>query len=148
MFRLIGIATGAALTIGTMALLLGVPRIDSTSERANAAPVAAPVRAPETGARAATEPAPERPVAAAEPAPPTAPAEPRWHSFWNPFRSEIAASGFAARLTAVTGIDYRVVRVDPGSYQVAFAYVDDRERAAKIARIESATGLRLPEDPQ
>ena len=72
--------------------------------------------------------------------------EPLWHSFWNPFRSEIAANGFAARLTALTGIDYRVVRLEPGAYQVAFAYADDTERAAKIARIEAATGLHLPEE--
>lgn len=72
-------------------------------------------------------------------------AEPQWHSFWNPFRSEIAANGFAARLTAVTGLDYRVLRLEPGVYQVAFAYADDGERAASIAQIESATGLDLPE---
>jgi hypothetical protein len=70
----------------------------------------------------------------------------QWHSFWNPFRSEIAANGFASRLRSVTGIDYRVVRLEPGSYQVAFAYVDDAERRSKIAQIESATGLDLPEE--
>ncbi|MGI9343848.1 MAG: hypothetical protein ACR2QV_13500 [Gammaproteobacteria bacterium] len=70
----------------------------------------------------------------------------QWHSFWNPFRSEIAANGFASRLRSVTGIDYRVVRLEPGSYQVAFAYVDDAERRLKIAQIESATGLNLPEE--
>ena len=70
---------------------------------------------------------------------------PQWHSFWNPFRSQIAANGFAARLTAVTDIDYRVVRLKPGVYQVAFAYTDDSERAAKLAQIESATGLNMPE---
>jgi hypothetical protein len=70
----------------------------------------------------------------------------QWHSFWNPFRSEIAANGFASRLRSVTGIDYRVVRLEPGSYQVAFAYVDDAERRLKISQIESATGLHLPEE--
>ena len=70
----------------------------------------------------------------------------QWHSFWNPFRSEIAANGFASRLRSVTGIDYRVVRLEPGSYQVAFAYVDDAERRLKISQIESATGLDLPEE--
>lgn len=73
-------------------------------------------------------------------------AEQNWHSFWNPFRSEIAANGFATRLTRVTGIDYRVLRLEPGSYQVAFAYADDDERRTKIAQIEQATGLELPED--
>lgn len=73
-------------------------------------------------------------------------AEQNWHSFWNPFRSEIAANGFATRLTRVTGIDYRVLRLQPGSYQVAFAYADDDERRTKIAQIEQATGLELPEE--
>ena len=72
--------------------------------------------------------------------------EANWHSFWNPFRSEIAANGFATRLTRVTGIDYRVVRLEPGTYQVAFAYADDDERRSKISQIEQATGLELPEE--
>jgi len=72
-------------------------------------------------------------------------ADSHWHSFWDPFRSQIAANGFAARLSAVTGIDYRVVQLEPGSYQVAFAFADDGERVAKIAQIEQATGLELPE---
>jgi hypothetical protein len=70
---------------------------------------------------------------------------PNWQSIWNPFRSQVAANGFAARLAAVTDIDYRVVRLKPGGYQVAFAYTDDGERAAKLAQIQSATGLDLPE---
>lgn len=72
--------------------------------------------------------------------------DPLWYSFWNPFRSEIAANGFASRLRSVTGIDYRVVRLKPGSYQVAFAYGDETERRSKIEQIESATGLNLPEE--
>ena len=80
-------------------------------------------------------------AAAEQPVPP----DPLWQSVWNPFRSQIAANGFAARLTAVTGIDYRVVRLKPGTYQVAFAYADDSERAAKLAQIETVTGLDLEE---
>jgi hypothetical protein len=68
-----------------------------------------------------------------------------WHPFWQPFRSQIAANGFASRLTAITDIDYRVLRLKPGAYQVAFAYADDIERSAKLAQIESATGLRIVE---
>ncbi|MDJ0927917.1 MAG: hypothetical protein QNJ73_09725 [Gammaproteobacteria bacterium] len=79
------------------------------------------------------------------PAPVTDELDPHWHAFWNPFRSQIAANGFAARLTAVTDIDYRVLRRKPGVYEVAFAYTDDSERVAKLAQIESATGLTLPE---
>jgi len=68
-----------------------------------------------------------------------------WYSFWNPFRSEIAASGFVAQLEKVTGIDYRVVKVKTGVYEVAFAYHDDDERRSKLAQISAATGLDLPD---
>ena len=44
--------------------------------------------------------------------------ETRWHAFWNPFRSQIAANGFVTQLESVTGLDYQVVRVKPGVYQV------------------------------
>lgn len=73
------------------------------------------------------------------------PAPPHWYSFWNPFRSEIAAQGFVSQLERVTGIDYRVVKVKAGVYEVAFAYLDDAERTDKLSRISAATGLDLPE---
>ena len=77
---------------------------------------------------------------------PEAPAtDPSWYSFWNPFRSEIAANGFVAQLERVTGIDYRVVKVDTGVYEVAFAYADDEERRRKLTQISAATGLDLPD---
>ena len=68
-----------------------------------------------------------------------------WQPFWQPFRSQIAANGFASRLTALTGLDYRVMRLERGAYQVAFAYADDSERVAKLTQIETQTGLQLPE---
>jgi len=68
-----------------------------------------------------------------------------WYSFWNPFRSEIAANGFVSQLEKVTGIDYRVVKVETGVYEVAFAYLDDAERKAKLEQISLATGLDLPD---
>ncbi len=71
--------------------------------------------------------------------------EMQWYSFWNPFRSEIAASGFVSRLEKVTGLDYRVVKVKTGVYEVAFAYVDDGERRTKLSMISMATGLELPD---
>jgi hypothetical protein len=71
--------------------------------------------------------------------------EMQWYSFWNPFRSELAASGFVSRLEKVTGLDYRVVKVKTGVYEVAFAYGDDVERHAKLTQISAATGLDLPE---
>ncbi|MFQ5624889.1 MAG: hypothetical protein ACE5FS_16015 [Paracoccaceae bacterium] len=117
---------------------------------AGQASAAVPMQPPET-AEASRAPVTGPSSAPSEHAGPPAPDIPandpdrRWHSFWNPFRSEIAASGFAARLRRVTGIDYRVVRLEPGSYQVAFAYADDDERRSKISQIERATGLDLPE---
>ena len=71
--------------------------------------------------------------------------EMQWYSFWNPFRSELAASGFVSRLEKVTGLDYRVVKVKSGVYEVAFAYGDDVERHAKLSQISAATGLDLPD---
>ena len=69
--------------------------------------------------------------------------EEHWYAFWSPFRSEIAAQGFVARLQETTGIDYRVVRVKTGVYEVAFAYTDDGDIQAKLDRIASATGLDM-----
>jgi type II secretory pathway pseudopilin PulG len=66
-----------------------------------------------------------------------------WYSFWSPFRSELAATGFVSQLEKVTGIDYRVVKVQNGVYEVAFAYNDDTERHAKLSEISAATGLDL-----
>jgi len=48
-------------------------------------------------------------------------------------------------LQRVTGLDYRVVKVKPGVYEVAFAYEDDGEITANLSQISAATGLELPE---
>jgi hypothetical protein len=71
--------------------------------------------------------------------------ETMWFSFWNPFRSELAANGFVSQLESVTGIDYRVVKIKSGVYEVAFAYADDAERITKLSQIAAATGLDLPD---
>lgn len=68
-----------------------------------------------------------------------------WYAFWSPFRSELAANGFVAQLQSVTGLDYRVVRVKPGVYEVAFAYENDDEITANLTQITAATGLELPQ---
>lgn len=72
-------------------------------------------------------------------------AEQQWQDFWNPFRSEIAARGFVSQLERVTGLDYRIVKVKAGEYQVGFAYQDDNDRQINIQQISAATGLELPE---
>jgi hypothetical protein len=69
--------------------------------------------------------------------------EEHWYSFWSPFRSEIAANGFVAKLQETTGIDYRVVKIKTGVYEVAFAYIDDADIEDKLARIANATGLDM-----
>ncbi len=66
-----------------------------------------------------------------------------WYAFWSPFRSEIAANGFISKLQETTGIDYRVVKVKTGIYEVAFAYVDDADIQDKLERISTATGLSM-----
>ena len=70
-----------------------------------------------------------------------APGETRWHVFWSPFHTEIAANGFVAELQRTTGLDYRVVRIKPGVFEVAFAYSDDADAADKLAQIADASGL-------
>ena len=75
-----------------------------------------------------------------------APAE-AWHTIWTPFRSRIAADGFVSRLESVTGLDYRVMQVKNGVYEVAFAYADQAELDTNLARISAATGLDLGTDP-
>ena len=86
--------------------------------------------------------------------PDTSPAEPelepveslQWYAFWSPFRSEIAAKGFITQLQRVTGLDYRVVKVKPGVYEVAFAYADGDELTARLSQISRATGLDMPDE--
>lgn len=70
--------------------------------------------------------------------------ERQWYSFWNPFRSEVAARGFVSQLEKVTGLDYRIVKVRTGVYEVSFAYDGDIEKQAKLSQIQAATGLELP----
>lgn len=70
--------------------------------------------------------------------------DPQWFGFWTPFRSEIAASGFVGRLQTVTGLDYRVVKIKPGVYEVAFAYTEEAEIDSNLSTISAATGLDLP----
>ncbi len=103
---------------------------------------------PPVAEQAQAEPLPSIAAAATGPVPPPEEYPPQgepenWYAFWSPFRSEIAADGFIARLQQTTGLDYRVVRLEPGVYEVAFAYSDDSDRAEKLQRISAATGLDL-----
>ncbi len=85
---------------------------------------------------------PAEPISAKPPIPPP---QPRWHVFWRPFRSEFSANGFAERLQQATGMDFRVMRIAPGRYEVAFAYLDEEQRRSRLAQIAAATGLAVTE---
>lgn len=124
----------------------------TTPAHAGSAPAAPPPQemAPEppVAEQAQAEPLPAVEAAATSRVPPPEEypeqAEPdNWYAFWSPFRSAIAADGFITRLQQRTGLDYRVVRLEPGVYEVAFAYSDDSDRAEKLQRISAATGLDL-----
>lgn len=153
MVKLAGFLTGSATAIILILLLLGLPEW-RTPEPAPVEIILAPPEpapAPDPFPEPAPEPAPE-PVASmpVEPEPgPVTPPEPaaasHWHRFWSPFGSRIAADGFVSRLESVTGFDYRVIKIENGVYEVAFAYSDETERDAMLAAIASSTGLNLPD---
>lgn len=142
------------------AIPLDEPLPAPPAEPVRPAPATAPEPGPaepETAGQPATGPdvveadAPETVEAAARQAPEDAaeainPQQPlRWHAFWSPFRSRVAANGFVAGLSRVTGLDYRVVAVRPGVYEVAFGYADEAEIEENLAAIRAATGLDTPE---
>ncbi len=173
MLRLIGILIGSALAIGLLIVTLGIPQFSDPEPVAATLAVSEPISvhesSPETGPAATPkrapepEPAPEpvpttKPVSAPVPdtdalieeifAPATSPeaspaADENWYAFWSPFRSELAANGFVAQLQETTGIDYRVVKIKTGVYEVAFTYTDDADVQDKLARISAATGLDM-----
>ena len=128
MTRLLGFLVGSAISVGAILLLLGVPDFRSSepvtegSIYANSTPSPA-----EPAAEIAPElPTQQLPAEPLEPSPlPVPEDEPdpavsllaeeiKWHAFWNPFRSEIAANGFVSQLEEVTGFDFRVVKIKTG----------------------------------
>ncbi len=120
-------------------------------------PAPNPQPSPQPQPQAISQPEPEPAVARIPPSPPVprpetaavledvaVPVEEQWYAFWSPFRSKVAADGFVSQLQKTTGLDYRVVKLEPGVYEVAFAYSDDSDIQEKLVRISSATGLDLP----
>ena len=143
MLRIVGILTGAALAIGALIIALGIPELTPPGEDAPTASQA-PSVAEEKPLPEAAKPAEPPQEAMQEPATAAAPVmEENWYAFWSPFRSEIAAQGFVARLQETTGIDYRIVKIKTGVYEVTFAYVDEADIEDKLARISDATGLDM-----
>ena len=171
--RLLGILLGAVIAVAALIVIIGLPELgpahSDRSEENAAEPARLPLTIPEPAAQplavtqafeavppAAAPYSPEQSVVSAAPvaAPPAEPTattvEPppdaqRWYAFWSPFRSRIAADGFVTQLQRVTGLDYRVVNVKPGVYEVAFAYGDEDEIQSSLTQISAATGLEVPE---
>ncbi len=172
MIRLIGILTGSAIAVGLLIVTLGIPEFSQNQplpvEYSPLQPDPAPEPAADSDATGDFEPAFE-PSANSQPVPepetvesdmaaamtdeelveqifapqPEPVVDEHWYAFWSPFRSEIAANGFVSRLQQTTGMDYRVVKLKPGVYEVAFAYSDDDDIEQKLARIAAATGLDM-----
>ena len=165
MIRIVGILCGAALAISFLIVVLGLPEIFPNDEEA--APfvideIVAPLLPPavaEVVEAAVVEPAlqtieiepdiepeiePEIEPASEMPVRAVAETE-HWYAFWSPFGSELAANGFVSQLQRTTGLDYRVVRLKPGNYEVAFSYENDSDIASKLATISTATGLEMPD---
>ena len=170
MVRVVGILCGSALAIALLIIVLGLPEFQRANtaqpeletevvtieaspmaaEPVEAEPVAVPVPA------APIEQTPMEQVAIDETAdeileqipaptsPMTSPAE-NWFAFWSPFRSELAANGFITQLQRETGMDYRVVKIKPGVFEVAFAYDGEADIETKLATISQATGLEMPD---
>ena len=158
MIRLLGAITGSGLALAALLVLVGVPQFKAEPNDIERAVVTLPLRAAPVEAVTEPETIIENPpmddlpgsieevVALPEPvAEALLPDSHQWYAFWSPFRSEIAASGFITQLQRVTGLDYRVVKIEPGVYEVAFAYGADEDIPVNLSHISAATGLDLPE---
>ena len=162
MIRFTGVLVGSALAVAALVVFVGIPEFTTESSVPEPTVITLPMRAdaPIPVVEEAPEKAPPpsaidtlaEPVAAEAPAdtpaelPAAEPVEaPQWYAFWSPFRSEVAATGFVDQLQRVTGLDYRVVKMKPGVYEVAFSYVDDQDITVNLSQISAATGLQLPE---
>ena len=172
MIRLLGILTGSAIAVAFLIVTLGIPEFaepEPAVEEHVAPPepldmksrppmvadieiVVTPDLLPDDISDALPDDMPdeyseEPPNDLPEPAPLAKESpesfEPHWYAFWSPFRSELAANGFVSQLQKTTGLDYRVVRLKPGVFEVAFAYSDDSDIQDKLTQISSATGLDL-----
>ena len=138
MIRLLGFVIGSAASLGAILLILGVPDVNLSQPTINTENNESTVQI--------VEELPAVPEETLEFIADDLPVEKdlKWHAFWNPFRSRIAAEGFVGQLEKVTGLDYRVIKIETGVYEVAFGYEDDAEREDKMSLIASATGLDLP----
>ena len=158
MIRLLGAITGSALALAALLVLVGVPRFKAEPKDTERAVVTLPLRSEpvieevlvaetETETETETEPpvlAATEPEVEPETVEALQPDSQQWYAFWSPFRSEIAASGFVTQLQRVTGLDYRVVKIKAGVYEVAFSYSQDEDIPVNLSQISAATGLDVP----
>lgn len=154
MIRLLGFLIGSAASVGAILLILGVPDVNlfeptiesETTESAVHIVEELPADVEEIVVDVKDEINEEVMEETSELIADDLPVEKnlKWHAFWNPFRSRIAAEGFVGQLEKVTGLDYRVIKIKAGVYEVAFGYENDAEREDKMSLIASATGLDLP----
>jgi hypothetical protein len=171
MVRIVGILCGSAISVSVLIIALGVPELTlqpKTTPEVVANSVGQPEPNPimetiritespttvepvlETVAEPAVE-ADKEPVIepttemAVESPPPQSQSE-HWYAFWSPFRSELAANGFVSQLQRTTGMDYRVVRLKPGVYEVAFLYEGEDDIETKLVAISAATGLEMADE--
>lgn len=159
MIRLLGAITGSALALAALLVLVGVPQFKAEPNDIERAVVTLPLRTAPVMEVAEPDLIVESPAVDEIPdsidgfvaVPETVaeallPNSQQWFAFWSPFRSEIAASGFITQLQRVTGLDYRIVKVEPGVYEVAFAYAADEDISMNLSQISAATGLDLAEN--
>ena len=163
MVRIVGILCGSAIAVSFLIIALGVPEFLPEALEIDAVEVAPEVVAaierpsnPEPLAVIESEPEPQPALEISPVSVPLtevpltevplaeAPLAEHWYAFWSPFRSEFAANGFVSQLQKTTGMDYRVVRLKPGVYEVAFAYESASDIDGKLAAISAATGLEMP----
>ncbi len=143
MIRLLGFLIGSAASLGAILLILGVPDINLSQPAIDVENTESAVQLVEAVVTGLDDIAVETAVVIADDLP--VEKELKWHAFWNPFRSRIAAEGFVGQLEKVTGLDYRVIKIETGVYEVAFGYENEAEREDKMSFIASATGLDLPQ---
>ena len=171
MVRIVGILCGSAISVSVLIIALGVPELTlqpKTTPEVVANSVGQPEPNPvmetiritespttvEPAVETVAEPAVEadkQPVIepttemAVESPPPQSQSE-HWYAFWSPFRSELAANGFVSQLQRTTSMDYRVVRLKPGVYEVAFLYEGEDDIETKLVAISAATGLEMADE--
>jgi len=143
MVRIVGILCGSAISVSVLIIALGLPEF-TLRPKTTVEPTVATVAEP--AVEVYKEPVIEPTTEMAVKSPPPQPQTEHWYAFWSPFRSELAANGFVSQLQRTTGMDYRVVRLKPGVYEVAFLYEGEDEIETKLVAISTATGLEMADE--